>query len=1677
MKQLFSLIAIMIGALSLAAQPSSCFSLSLANETGNPGDTVCLDVTVDEFNEIVGMQYSFAWDPSQLALIEVNDFNLPSLSASNFNLEPASLANGQSALSWFDLTNPDGVSLADGSVIYSMCFEVLSTTSGTQLEVAFSGSPTPVEIVNGDTENLSLLSLINGGIAVNGNTPLLSIDSICLDGGSCGADKSASISVSGGQPNYTFNWMDENGISVATTQNLTDVANGQYTVEVTDAAGMTATASCTIDAGNGLTTAFNYACTDDTADVSVVVWAGGTPPYSFAWSNGETASDSLISSIHGVEDETDYSVTITSTDGCTEVVEIPAFDCNPPPQFLVAHSYECTFFADLPSVAELTVVVWTGGEPPYTYEWSTGAVTSQENPAVAYSSIFVPGNGTYYVTITDSQGVEHEHGPMVVECDPADPIDLSSSVECLTDTAEVTVTATGGIAPYTFDWDNGYTENSSSTSTQLLDDGTYSITVTDANGTSETSSVNVNCDQSGGDWLLAHSINCTFYPDSDTTVADVSVVVWVGGTLPYTYTWSTGETQTIADPAYPVGTITADGDGTYSVTITDANGISEEYGPIEPNCSMLDDGISLFVDDAEVAPGEHFCVDVTVADFEDIVSLQFSMNWDEDVIDFDSLVPGSALPSFDHNSFNLNNTSDGYLIMSWFNPSVQAVTLPDDAVLFSLCFTASANGGTTQVEITSTPAAIEATDENTNTVNVNVFDGNINVESENVNLSYGIECLTDSTVVTVTTTGGTPPYNYNWSNGYTETTSGPSTQSLEDGTYTVTVTDLESTIETLSIDVNCDQSGGDWLIANSYECQLYPDTAIADIHVVVWSGGTLPYTYEWSTGETQTVSDPSLPIGTITVDGNGTYSVTITDANGISQVHGPIEPDCGMATDGISLFVDDAEVMPEESFCVDVTVADFENIVSLQFSMNWDADIIHFDNLVLGNALPSFNNNSFNLNNTNDGYLTMSWFNQSIQPVTLPDDAVLFSLCFTASANGGTTQVEITSIPTAIEATDENINAVNVYVYDGNINVSSENVDLSYEIECLTDSTVVTVTTTGGTPPYNYNWSNGYTETTSGPSTQSLEDGTYTVTVTDIESTIETLSIEVNCDQSGGDWLIANSYECQLYPDTAIADIHVVVWSGGTLPYTYEWSTGEVQTISDPSLPIGTITADGNGTYSVTITDANGVIQTHGPIVPDCGVASDGISLFVGDAEVSAEESFCVDVTVANFEDIVSLQFSMNWDADSIHFDSLVLGNALPMFNNSNFNLNNTSNGYLVMSWFQLSIQPVTLPDDAVLFSLCFTAAANGGTTQIEITSTPTVIEATDENTNSVNVYTYDGDITVLPPEVWPGDTDTDGTVSHFDLLNIGLSYGATGPSRPGATTDWVGQYADNWGQTTPVSEVDFKHMDTNGDGLIDADDTLALSLNWGEENFFGGPQEEEIRSSGTVIYVQPDTLILGAENVFNIVMGHTDTPAEDVYGVAFTIVYDTAAVEPETAYASFLDSWLGDINEDMLSFYHDRYENGRIDIAITRTDGINITGEGAIGQLHITIQDVIFMRNENYELIFNIENVRLIDYQENTIEITPEESVSIIKDAISNTNEPDEQSKVIAYPNPTDNHLYLLTDDIVEQVELLTMDGKSVYQANYTSEIATHLLSSGNYILKVWTNKGFSLHRIAIVK
>jgi hypothetical protein len=789
--------------------------------------------------------------------------------------------------------------------------------------------------------------------------------------------------------------------------------------------------------------------------------------------------------------------------------------------------------------------------------------------------------------------------------------------------------------------------------------------------------------------------------------------------------------------------------------------------------------------------------------------------------------------------------------------------------------------------------------------------------------------------------GGTPPYQFEWSTGLIDSSSlFSSLQNVPDNTaYEVTITSQEGCAKVITFDtIDCESTQTDFLIAHSEQCEVYIDQPnLTDLSVVVWSGGTPPYTFQWSTGDVTVSTDPDIPASTLMDLYDGTYYVTVTDAQGLMDVYGPMEVDCD--EDGTQLFT-------------------------------------------------------------------------------------------------------------------------------------------AYTVDCLSDSTAnISLSAYGGTAPYTFEWENGTSQTHPATSLVTVTgNGVYSLTITDAagNSLIED-NVEVDCETSSPSFLIADSYECTIFADTTLADVSVVVWAGGTLPYTFEWSTGETQLITDPNIPIGTITGDGNGTYYVTITDANGYSEPYGPITPNCG-SSAAVELMAGSAEVQAGESFCVDITVANFNDIVGLQFSMAWNPDVLIFDTLLITSDLPAFNGTSFNLNDVSAGSLMTQWFNPSLQQLSLPDSTVLFSLCFQAGASAGSSDIAFTSVPVLVEFTDGNI-ILPVELTNGLVNVLGPEVWPGDTDNDENVDHYDLLNIGLAYGAAGPPRENPSIVWQGYYADDWGLSTPQSQLDYKHIDTNGDGFIDAADTLALVFNWGEESNFNAPEDSEIRLANGIIYVQPDTVLLGEEVVMNIIMEQGGTPVENVYGIAFTIVYDTSAVEPGSVFASFGDSWIGDVNQDLLPFYVDRYEDGRIDIAMTRIDGINTAGEGAIGQLHITIQDVIFMREEAYELVFDIENIRLIDVQEQESSPTPQQTTTFIKDGISSTQGQGKTPALHIYPNPANEVIYLQTQASIEKMEIRNLQGQLLAQLGNASRMATSHLQVGTYLLKVWTKQGCYVKRFSVMR
>lgn len=201
---------------------------------------------------------------------------------------------------------------------------------------------------------------------------------------SCGQNDGAAIVIPGaGVAPYSYNW--SNG---GTTQQISNVGAGVYMVTVTDANGCTDSASVSVNNIGGPTlqsaTGTNVTCNGDGDGTATASATGGTPPYSYMWSNGGTTQS--ISNLGGGT----YTVTITDANGCLVSGTVTVTEPAALAAGASATDETCQGCNDGTATASPT-----GGTAPYTYNWSNGS-TSQ--------NIFSLAPGTYTVTITDANG-------------------------------------------------------------------------------------------------------------------------------------------------------------------------------------------------------------------------------------------------------------------------------------------------------------------------------------------------------------------------------------------------------------------------------------------------------------------------------------------------------------------------------------------------------------------------------------------------------------------------------------------------------------------------------------------------------------------------------------------------------------------------------------------------------------------------------------------------------------------------------------------------------------------------------------------------------------------------------------------------------------------------------------------------------------------------------------------------------------------------------------------------------------------------------------------------------------------------------------------------------------------------------------------------------------------------
>lgn len=379
----------------------------------------------------------------------------------------------------------------------------------------------------------------------------------------------------GGYAPFDFIWTDAGGNVIRTTigQNTDTLLNlpiGTYYVELTDANGCSRldTAEITVPSPLVINNLFSedVTCFGLNNGIASAEGGGGVPPYTYSWSNGANIPN-LISLPPGT-----YVLTVTDNSGCT--VEDSVTITEPAEITFTKDSTLISCYQGSDGAAE--IVITGGGNPPFTYLWSNAATTS---------SIQNLSAGTYSVTATDVEGCFVEATYNITAPDSF-IIDITNVQDAtcfnLTD-GSASASVAGTTVGYSFLWSNGETTAIAT----ALPAGTNTVTVTvDSSGCEQSTTVDVSFPPRFTlDITITNPVTCFGGSDGEATV----MVSPVGGTPPFTYQWSNGQTDSLV--------IGLTGGETYYVTVTDGSpsGCPEfdtifipQPDPLELNPSITD---------------------------------------------------------------------------------------------------------------------------------------------------------------------------------------------------------------------------------------------------------------------------------------------------------------------------------------------------------------------------------------------------------------------------------------------------------------------------------------------------------------------------------------------------------------------------------------------------------------------------------------------------------------------------------------------------------------------------------------------------------------------------------------------------------------------------------------------------------------------------------------------------------------------------------------------------------------------------------------------------------------------------------------------------------------------------------------------------------------------------------
>ncbi|HFA49581.1 MAG TPA: hypothetical protein ENJ95_11260 [Bacteroidetes bacterium] len=683
----------------------------------------------------------------------------------------------------------------------------------------------------------------NAGFTIKEPKPL-TVLAVAKSAASTGnADGKATAKASGGTGKYSFQW--DNGEASGEASKL---APGEHSVTATDENGCTATAAISITENIlplsiAISQTKKISCAGGANAGLQASISGGKGPFKYEWSNG--SGEESISSLKAGQ----YAVTLTDATGSTSTAEFSIKEPRPLSLSAVAKSAASTGNADGKASAKAS-----GGTGKYSFRWDNGEASET-------ASKLAPGE--HSVTATDENGctataaisITENILPLSIAISQTKKISCAGGGE-----AELQASISGGKGPFKYKWSNGSKKESASG----LKAGKYTVTLTDARGSTATAGFSV---KEPKPLTASASVVAPASTDNEDGKATAKAA---GGTGKYLFQWDNGEASATANKLAP---------GEHSVTATDDKGCTATAAlSITENILPLSIAISQNKN-VSCAGGKTGALEAAVSGGKK----PFSFKWNKEGAE-GKTIAGLAADRYSVTVTDATGTTATASAKVAEPEAIRIATIADAPASTGNSdgkATAKASGGTgnfnykwdngetarTAVKLAPGTHAVTITDENgceaegVVEITENVLPLKVAIEQ-----TSKIKCAGDNNAaIKIERSGGKAPFDFKWNKEGLNEGGG---SGLAPGEYAVSVSDASGKNTTASIKISEPPPLFIELAKTSRaSSERYKDGKAE----LIISGGTGAYTIDWGNGETERAAKKLAA---------GQHTVEVRDENG-----------------------------------------------------------------------------------------------------------------------------------------------------------------------------------------------------------------------------------------------------------------------------------------------------------------------------------------------------------------------------------------------------------------------------------------------------------------------------------------------------------------------------------------------------------------------------------------------------------------------------------------------------------------------------------------------------------------------------------------------------------------------------------------------------------------------------